>query len=289
MTEVEHFDSEDAMPEGRILGWNCCEVCGGDPCTCEAPDFSVDAMELAAPELAPVAAPADEWLARRMMGFGCSDLAPLLIALGLRSNDGVPGYIHDHSKRIRVKGHPGGVPRIFLEKAGLRAPLAAGEIAQRGLERERELLEQWRWRLRRRSYYDEAETLIDPESIIFAPDAIPRELLPLVDRHCSALLDTPDAYARDVFDRLVVVQLKTSFREKRHLPWWWRDQTMGEVGLGAAWGLVVCGDGWADPRRGLDGPIRAWLVERDETAIAQLRGACVKGRSEVENLRRAAA
>lgn len=265
MTASDHFDAEDA-----------------------ALDFGVEAMELVEPELAPVAAPADAWLARRGHAFGCSDLAPLLVALGLRSADDVPGYILDRSKRIRVKGHPGGVPRIFLEKAGLRAPLAAGEIAQRGLERERELLDQWRWRLMRGQFYCDAERLIDPASIFFAPDAIPRELMPLVDRFCPRLADTPDAYARDLFGELVVVQLKTSYGEKRDLPWWWRDQTQGEVGLGASWGLLVCGEGWANPRRGLDGVIRAWPVPRDERALAELRGACVKGWNEVEALRTAA-
>lgn len=252
----------------------------------EGLDMSLEAMELAEPlDDAPSAAPADPWLARRMEGFGCSDLPALLVAVGLASAEGAPGYITDRAKLIRRKGgRP--VPRLFLEKAGLRGPLKAGEAAQRGQAREHELLDQWRRRLEHGHFYGRHEADLVPSSLGFAADA-PKEWYPLIDRGRGRLLDTPDAWIRDVFGALVPVQAKCSMREKRELPWWWAVQLQGELAVqGADRGVLVCGEGWAATWTTIDGPIRSWPVERDERAIAEIRDVVQWGWAEVEKLRR---
>lgn len=249
-------------------------------------DMSLEAMELAEPlNDAPSAAPADPWLARRMEGFGCSDLPALLVAVGLRSPDGAPGYVADRAKPIRRKGGSA-MPRIFLEKAGLRAALKVGEAAHRGHARERELLVQWGRHLERGSFYGPHEHDLVPSSLGFAEN-VPREWLPLLDRGGSRLLDTPDAWIRDWLGGLVAVQAKCSTREKRELPWWWAVQLQGELAIqGAERGVLVCGEGWAATWTDIDGPIRSWPVERDERAIAELREATRRGWAIVEELRR---
>lgn len=224
------------------------------------------------------------WQRRRAMAFGASDVPAVLLALARRSGD-CPRYIAEKAEPVRVPGGIG-VARIFAEKAGLVAPKRVGSAAAKGTKRERELLVQWRMRLEHQQYYCDAERLLVPESIQHADDA-PLEWYPLVDRHCPALTCTPDAWCRDVLGQLVGIELKCSATERRQLPWWWRDQKMAQLAVtGEAYGLLVCGEFWA-AWHGNDGTIRAWPVERDEDAIAEVREACTTGWEMVEELKSA--
>jgi hypothetical protein len=232
-------------------------------------DFSLDAMEAAIDE--PVPPPEDPWLQRRALGFGASDMPALVLALVDKTRE-APKYIAD---RARITNRTRGYPRIVAEKAGLLAPLASGEAANRGTQRERELLEQWRLRLEHGSFYCDAERLIDASRVRHS-DVAMRCAMPWVDRFCPPLTATLDAWATDTLGAEVAVELKCSASERRELPWYWRTQMLAQ--------LAVCGEQWA-AWHGNDGPIRCWLVERDESAIDALRVAARAGWSMVEKLK----
>lgn len=244
-------------------------------------DHETVAMQLADGELAHVAPPADPWLARRTMAWGASEVPALLLALGLARGVDVPDYI---ARRARATTRARGQPRIIAEKAGLVAPLRVGRAAHLGTEREQELLEQWRAHLERGSYRCEAEELVIPATVRHASVA-PRCSLPWVDRHCTVLAATPDAWADDALGAELLVELKCSTTERRELPWHWMVQVQAQLAvIGAQWGLVVCGEYWA-AEWAHDGPIRAWEVPRDEALIETIRDACREGWRRVEALR----
>lgn len=244
-------------------------------------------MTVALDEAAPVAeAPAEPaaaaWHARRALGFGASDVPALLRALGVISEPATQ-YIE---KRARVTRNTRGLPRIIAEKAGLVAPLAAGSAASKGAARERELLATWRALLERRIYADEtAESLVVPSSIRHA-DAVPRCWWPLVDRHAPILTATLDAWATDYLGSALVVEIKCSMEECLELPWWWRWQVIAQLAVsGADYGLVVCGERWS-AWHGDDGPVRVWLVERDEQEIEMVRDAARRGWAQVQGAKK---
>lgn len=244
----------------------------------EVLDFDFASMDLSIP-----AEPSESsWLARRRLGFGCSDLPALLYLLGIRAD--APSYAKAKAKRIHTKRGP--IQRLFAEKLGLCREKRPGQAADLGKERERELIARWSYRLRNGDA-SEAESFIDAESITHA-DSCPSEWWPLVDRHCPALLDTPDGWARAIDGSGLVIQAKCSMQEISSLPTHWRDQVMGELAVtGCDFGVLVCGEGWAAPWWTEDGPIRVWFVQRNEDEIAQIRGAVRFGASCLESLRAA--
>lgn len=246
-------------------------------------DFSLDGMDAQLAEAGPLLAPpADPWLARRSLGFGASDVPALLLAAGLRSADGCPGYLADKAKPTRSTR---GLPRLIAEKAGIVAPKKVGSAAQRGTERERELLSAWRDLLVREVYYDvAAEGAVLPDRITHA-DALLKSAWPLVDRYAPSLSATLDAWAWDALDLELVVECKCSATERREIPWWWRDQVMAQLAVtGAAYGLLCCGEFWSH-WSGNDGPIRVWRVDRNETEIAVIRDATTRGWQAVQEVR----
>lgn len=258
------------------------------PSTCDPPapdstepeglDFSLDAMSEPLPP--PASVPGDPWLQRRSLGFGASDMPALLVALGLVSQP-APKYVTDRAKKTnRTKGYP----RIIAEKAGLVETQGVGPAARRGTARERELLEQWRLRLLHGTATNEAERLIDPHRVRHA-DVAMRCAMPWVDRHCPMLTATLDAWADDVMGDEVAIELKCSASERTELTWWWQTQVLCQLAVtGAPYGLLVCGEQWA-AWHGNDGPIRCWVIERDEVAITALREAARRGWQMVEDAR----
>lgn len=236
---------------------------------------TVDA-QLAEP--APIAVPADPWLARRALGFGASDVPALLIAVAGYSPEGAPDYI---AERARPTNRTLGFPRIIAEKAGIVAPKKVSTAAETGTRRERELLWQWAARVARRQFYCEVESLIVPSRVRHA-DVAMRCAMPWVDRHCPTLTATLDAWADDVLGEEVAIELKCSASERRDLPWHWRAQVQAQLAVtGAAYGLLVCGEQWA-AWHGNDGPIRCWEVPRNEDEIAVIRDATRRGWEMVE-------
>lgn len=243
-------------------------------------DFGVMDAQLAEPVA--VAPPADPWLARRSLGFGASDVPALLLAAGLRTADGCPGYLTD---KARVTNRTCGVARLFAEKAGVVAPLKVSSAADKGTAREREVLATWRHMLARGVYYDEAiESLVLPDRLMHA-DAMLKSAWPLVDRHAPTLSATLDAWGWDALGAEFVVEIKCSATARPALPWWWRDQALAQLAVtGADFALLVCGEMWS-AWHGNDGPIRVWLVERNEDEIGLIREVSRNAWQLVESMR----
>lgn len=247
-------------------------------------DFATTDAQLAEP--APlVAAPSDPWLARRSLGFGASDVPALLLAAGLRSADGAPGYLTD---KARITNRTRGVARLFAEKAGIVPPLKVSSAADKGTAREREVLATWRTMLSRGVYYDEAiEGLVLPDRLMHA-DALLKSAWPLCDRFAPNLSATLDAWGWDAIGSEFVVEIKCSATARPSLPWWWRDQVLAQLAVtGADFGLLCCGEFWS-AWHGNDGPIRVWMVERNEAEIELIREVSRNGWRLVECMRRAA-
>lgn len=220
------------------------------------------------------------WLERRTLGFGASDVGALLLICGHAPDEKTPKWLLETVKVPRGAR----APRLLLEKAGLVEPREVGATAQAGNDRERELLEQWKLSVQHEALRIPEERLVRLDTVAHA-DSVPREWLPLVDRHCPRLIATPDAWARDVMGDLVDVQLKCSVAERTELPWYYRAQIVAETAvMNARWGLCVLGERWA-AGWGSDGPLRAWPVGRDEALIATIRADAIECWARVEELR----
>lgn len=208
------------------------------------------------------APPEDPWLARRRLTFGASEVPVLLIALGLEAPSPLtPKYIVSASRKL------------FGMKAGTRKPDAGGRAAQVGNDVERELLEVW------------SRDPLSGWAAATHADAVPREWLPLVDRHCPRLSCTPDAWCRQSGE-LVNVQIKTDVGGgKRTITPWWRSQVQAEMAVtGSARSLLLYGGGWAcDWMDRRERPV-AWVVERDEVEIERIRSAVIVGWNRVEQI-----
>ena len=239
---------------------------------------------------APVAEPADPWLRRRAHAFGASEAGALLILAGHRHPEDAPRWVAELARPIRVGlgGRWVQVPRLIARKAGLAAPAKRTPAMDRGIELERELFVR-AVRLMVRGALRGGGGLLDPRSMRHAA-SVPREWLPLVDRECPRLAATPDAWARDILDRHVAVELKTNVRPIVDLPWHYRAQVLVQCStMAAESGCLIAGQGWALPRDdgpdGPTGPLAAWDVERDEVEIERIRAAARSAWDRVEELR----
>lgn len=210
----------------------------------------------------------DPWLERRQHGFGASEVAALLIALGLREPVGVPKYMVENARKL------------LHVKAGLRRPSKVGRAAREGSRSERALVAAWG-----------ADVDCPVRSLLTTithADAAPRAFWPLVDRHCPRLTCTPDAWARDLFGADVIVEAKCTTHELDEPHWYWTVQVQAQLAVSACeWGALVVGDEWAADWK-QPGRVHAHQVERDEAVIAEIRGAVVDGWQRVEALRNAA-
>lgn len=196
------------------------------------------------------------WLERRRSSIGASEIGALWIALGLASDDEIqraPKYMIENARTlVRVK-------------AGRLRGRSAGKAAERGSRVERRILAEW---------------LADPRCEIRAQiasachaDGVPRCWMPLVDRIEPRLSCTPDAWGTDVLGDDVVIEIKSTARECRQAPWYWRLQVQSQLAVtGSAWGALVIGEWWAADWRE-PGPITAYEVPRDEALIQRIRGA----------------
>lgn len=233
--------------------------------------------------------PSDPWLRRRGFGFGASDAAVVLAALGWRSADELPTYMQRRVKPKRVAGLAP-TPRIWLEKAGIVAPLAVrGGPAARGSERERELVTQWR-RLVQHGAAGPDAALVDASSIIYVEGDYPRELLPLVDRESPRLTATPDVLARNVLGELGAVDMKCSVHPYESLREHHRIQVTAQMAVCSAdWGAIVEGEGWSATWRDHAGEPSGAVVtrafERSDELVRELRAAAAEGWSRVEAVR----
>lgn len=231
------------------------------------------------PPVAKIPPPTDPWLQRRALGWGASDVAALFVGYDLRD----PLLLGD---KARKNGHRFArgrwrLPRIVLEKAGAVSPLSGGGTPRAaGIARERALVEQWR-RLVERGHAGPDAELVDPATVLYVPDAIPVELIPLVDRHEPLLCVSPDVFSRDVFGLLGCWDAKASvhgYADKRDgVPLEHVIQVNAQratCGAFGASGIVEgCGWGatWRDHGGEPSGPIVTWAVERDEALIREIR------------------
>lgn len=229
-------------------------------------DFERDYVEGAGGHVAP-----SPWLERRRLHLGASETYTAMIALGRRDATApqVPKWMLD---KARLVG-PWKAPRLFLQKAGLVPSEPLSSAARAGLEREREILAAW-------------DGHPDVDDVRYAPDYLPREILPLVDRHCPALSCTPDAWGRDPFGSLVDIQVKASVAPGTPDPRpWYAVQVQAEMAVtGAEWGLLVTAWSWAAHWE-RDGEITHEVVERDERLIAEIRETAEESMAWVRKLR----
>lgn len=227
----------------------------------DEPDFGLDAM-YAAPAPPELPAP-DTWHGRRLLTFGASDVPALLYALGLEEPDATtPRYVREAAGRL------------FAVKAGIRKPRKAGAAADRGNDAEPKVVQEWNAGAR-----GSWPTIVHASSV-------PREWLPLIDRHQPRLSCTPDAWCR-VAGELVNVQIKTDQNAKRVAPdreWVWQVQTECAV-TGSGGTLLVYGPGWASWNVHDRRPLTAWVIERDDAMIARIRTAAAEGWARVEAMR----
>src|SRR5688500_12337808 len=97
-------------------------------------------------ERSSVEPPSDPWLARRMLGFGASEIAALFVGLDVRDPATLGSKARKHGHRFERGRFR--EPRILLEKARIVAPLAEREKSDgpsaRGKRLEREIVERWR-------------------------------------------------------------------------------------------------------------------------------------------------
>jgi hypothetical protein len=226
-----------------------------------------------------VAPPVDEWLQRRALGFGASDIAALFVGYDLRDPMLLGDKARKNGKR-RARGR-WKLPRIVLEKAGVVQPLeSGGDPRETGLERERMLVEQWTRLVERGKAGPDAKH-VDPSTIRYVPDVFPKEMVPFVDRYEHRLCVSPDAFARDLlFGDLGWWDTKCSvhgYADKRGgCPLEHQLQANAQyAALNGTHGGIVEGVGWSarwkDHGGEPSGPIVTWAVERDEALIAEIR------------------
>ena len=222
------------------------------------------------------AAPASPWHARRLEGFGASDVAVLLAVTGRREMSTLPRYLADKAKPLRTKHGP--APRVVLERCG-RPETKAGPAADIGKARERELLDAWAATL---TPFDDVE----PASLRHSSDA-PGWVWPYPDRRCPRLAASLDAWGRDSWGDDIAIELKCSRAVRDALPWYWAAQVQAQLAAsGLGLGLVVCGQEWSRSMTST-GPIDAWPVDRDEHVIDEIRASVVEAWAMVEKHREA--
>lgn len=195
------------------------------------------------------------------------------IALNLATDD----QLREVQKHIEAASH------VFAEKAGLRQ-----RPKKRRTDREPQLFERWCEQLRADQPAHPIERDINIDSVVHLEGhAALNRILPLVDRHEPRLVDSTDALACTRAGDLVVVQGKcTGSLVPDDCPWTWHLQVQGQIAVAdAAFGLVVCGEGWARPEPPPRWPLRVWKIDRDDEKIAQIRRVIRRGWAEIEFLR----
>jgi hypothetical protein len=227
--------------------------------------MEAEARAIAAP--APTRAP---WLQRPELGFGASEIAALLVALGRVT----PAEVAALPKYMREQADS-----IFRRKAfPSRRARKAGSAASRGQKAEKAVLDAW---LR-----DPACSVRDALAVAHHESVAPRSWFPPVDRYEPHCTWTPDGWALTVLDEDVGLEVKTTMEPVPVTPWWWLAQVQQQHAAGGyEWSALVIGEGWAHWQESRRLPPRAVRVERDEKQIEHIRAACRDGWARVEEMR----
>lgn len=242
-------------------------------------DIDMAMHEIPPPDIARPVPGSWEW--RRGFHFGASEMAALLVALGWRDPDEYGSTVRSQSKRL------------LHRKAGLARPLKRTPLMARGSEREAELWREWRTALERGTAGPEAG-LIDPASLVYVeglPEAA-RVLSPIVDHECPEMAASLDVVGRDLLGRLLVVDIKASFKpyeatRPRHVVQLHAQMACTHAEVGHIVEGVRWSNNYFDERPGSQ-PIRTHeAVERNDALIAELRAAAREGMERVRALRAA--
>ena len=232
-----------------------------------------DALDFAMFDAAPAEPSSDarsSWLARRELGFGASEIAPLLVALGRVTPAEVaalPQYMRELASRI--------FRRMAFPRTRQKM---AGSAASGGKQNERPCLMAWA-----RTGCRVHASLVS----VHHESEAPRCWFPLVDRHEIHSTATPDGWALSVLDENVGIEVKTTVEPLGAVvPWWFRKQVQQQNGIaGYDWSALVIGEGWAHWQSHRRQPPRAVRIERDELEIERIRAACRDGWARVEEMR----
>lgn len=218
----------------------------------------------------------DQWLQRRHLLWGASDVPVLFAARGWLSAAALTDAQRKELEDCK-RGAGRGVPKYLARKAGLMRD-KKGQPQHETEAIEKRLLSLWRERW--------AEDYgVDPDSVRHSSD-VPREFLPLVCRVCHVLGATPDAWGRDIYDgSLTGIELKAPPDREAWAKWGerWTVQVHAQNGVcGYSRSLLVCGEEWAIPDRA--GRVTTTEIERDEQAILRTREAAVDAWETVRRL-----
>jgi hypothetical protein len=232
--------------------------------------------------------PEDSWLQRRKHFFGASEMPMVLAITGHHPMHELPRYMQEkcapfETRRVHLRKWEG-VPRLYLEKAGIVRADKAGPAAKVGQAREMELLRAWATLLVVGDYAIEQEAEIDIASVRHA-SAVPREWFPLVARRGRVAV-TPDAWCRTESGELYDVEIKCPTSEVYDCRWEWTVQVQSQgLATGSAGAIVVAGPKWGrEAGRRDDGhPVRAFVAP-DAEMRAQIVEASNKAWSSVERL-----
>lgn len=236
------------------------------------------------------------WLRRRDAGIGASEIAVVMVALGMRSSDVLASYqlpdAHPIKVRLNKRQKAVAIPRVFLRKAGLRRPTAMTDVQRLGIEREPELVRQWRLRLERGTAGPDCE-LIDAATVKYLPELDLPEIFPLRDSVEPRLTCTPDITARNVFGSLGCVDGKCSYEAYGPKYGAAPERTVIQVNAQTAvcngtWGACLEGEYWSASHRDRDGkpwgPVVTWPIEISRTLQDECREAARLGWQKVEEI-----
>ncbi len=212
-----------------------------------------------------------------LRGIGGSDIAYLMVALGLKAPEEAPAWIRKKSERMPLRQ---GLPRGLAQKIGIAAK-DKGPTLSIGTQREPEILAAWIARLERDEWEHEWEREIDPSSVQWA-GVLPVEWCEHVDT-LSPLVVHPDAWARTWSGELVTIEMKCArygfdrpawWNGIAEAPWYYATQIHAyHAVMRSTRGALIVGGGWNrdedDPRP--DGPLIAVACDRDEAAIETVR------------------
>lgn len=252
-------------------------------------DMSIEAMDAdSVPEL-----PAKR--VEKPTKFGGGEVASLLIALGRRSPDDFPQWVGHNARTVRLPNKHKS-PWLFAYKAGLREKPKSKSYQEAGLRLEPMVFDAWVRELEAGRRTPDEAWLDSPQLESRILDGYPQQLRPKVwqtrfeDPKCSALAVYLDGWARDAFDGLVDVSIKTSMRSHDHLQPQYALQSQACIMAGEfAYSVVVLGECWAADYRNCPpedrGPLKRWTVRPDAKLQQEIRDACDEGFEKVEELK----